>query len=474
MKHLILKLDKTQATPLYLQLYQQIKQEIYAGTLRVGQRLPSKRYMADYLAISRNTVESAYAQLLAEGYIEAKPRSGFFVCFDGEQVFAQSQPIPAPQPAANTKPAYRYDLNPNLIDTSLFPFSAWKKGLKNLLNQRHRDLLCLGDKQGEAVLREQIRQYLHTSRGVHCSAEQIIITAGVESGMSQLILLFAHHHPHAQLTYAMEEHGYPVVEHLLSASGKSVVKLPLLDAHQKIDFSLLGQSNADILYVTPSHQYPYATVLPIKERHQLLDWAHAKAGRYIIEDDYDSEFRYQGKPVPSLQHLDQHGHVIYLGSFSKLLMPSLRITFMVLPPALLPTYQRVCSVFNCNVSRIDQHLIADFMHSGEFEKHIYRMRAAYRKKMEQLCLLLQPYSEHLRYHGEASGFYLLIELRNESRSTHELEALAAQASIKLYPVKNHRGLPLFSLGFGHLTSEELHDAVLLLMQAWNYQKNTAP
>jgi GntR family transcriptional regulator/MocR family aminotransferase len=472
-QHRVFQLDKTRKEPLYLQLYQQIKQDISNGNLSYGQKLPSKRKIAEDLVISRNTVETAYGQLLAEGYIEAKSRTGFFVSFKAEQFFIQPS-VKLQKNKKNKTPKFRYDLNPDQIDTALFPFNLWRKQTKILLNQANRTLLCIGEKQGETILREQIRQYLYASRGVNCNVDQIIIGAGVETCLSQLILLFDHLYPQKKLNYAMEQHGYPMVERLLHVFQKDVVKLPLLNEKLKIDFQILQQSAVNILYVTPSHQYPYGSVLSINERHQLLEWANKAEDRYIIEDDYDSEFRYKGKPIPALQHLDQHlphSKVIYLGSFSKLLMPSLRITFMVLPQTLLPVYQRTCGLFNSTAPRLNQHLIAQFMQSGEFEKHIHKMRTNYRKKMELLCQLLQPYHQSIRYYGEQSGFYLLLDLYQEQRSIEQLRQLAESVSIKLYPIQQSvSDKKYFSLGFGNLTHDELSQAVSLLMQVWGYSK----
>lgn len=479
MKNWTFQLDKQSAKPLYVQLYQQIKDDITFGRMAYAERLPSKRKLAEHLAISRNTVETAYAQLLAEGYIEAKVRQGFFVQFKAEQFFIH-QPTNSAPLAAMVKPVFRYDLNPNQIDTALFPFARYKQMFKSVLQTDNGELLNMGEKQGESALREQIRQYLYASRGVSCRVDQIVLGAGVETCISQLILLFDQLYPTAPLHYAMEQYGYPMVERLLGLFGKSVFKLPLFRQDRggtlapKMDFALLQQSAVNVLYLTPSHQYPYGSVLTANERQQLLEWAQQQENRYIIEDDYDSEFRYKGKPIPSLHHLDSslnlNNNVIYLGSFSKLLMPSLRITFMVLPQALLPVYQQTCGQLNSTVPRITQHLLAKFMQSGEFEKHIHKMRTNYRKKMELLCQLLQPYQHNVRYYGEHSGFYLLLDLYRESRPISELQDLAEQQGIKLYPVQqDNPDKRYFSLGFGNLAPTELQEAITLLMRVWGYR-----
>ncbi|SUT86044.1 transcriptional regulator [Actinobacillus ureae] len=459
MKKLSYLLNKQQATPLYLQLYQQIKRSIYSQELQLGDKLPSKRQLCEHLQISQNTVESAYAQLLAEGYIESKPRSGFFVCFQAELAYPHTNVVKSfVNPTACSE--YEIDFNPNKIDSQSFPFNRWKK----CANWANKDFLNMGDKQGDLNLRQQISQYLLASRGVNCEPEQIVIGAGLESCLQQLILLFQQLNP--TMNWAMESYGYPTVEKLLHLYQKPIVKMPFSSENYQLDIPFLEQNRINVAYLTPSHLYPFGHILTIGQRQQLLEWAVAQDGRYIIEDDYDSEFRYTGKPIPSLQSLDRQDKVIYLGSFSKLLMPSLRITFLVLPRNLLREYQRYCEFFNASVSRLEQQRLAKFIQSGEFEKHINRMRKVYRKKMELLCELLVPYSKRIKYYGEHSGFYLLIELLDETRSLNQLVTLANAQKIKVYPIHQQQRR-LFSLGFGHLSEEQLREGLDKLLHCWD-------
>lgn len=464
MKKLNYVLDKSLKTPLYIQLYQQIRQNIYQQKLQFGEKLPSKRQLCDYLQLSQNTVESAYAQLLAEGYIEAKARQGFFVSFQVELGFNLSK-LPQKAPHFSTKTSIKYDLNPNKIDTQHFPLQIWRKCGRNCFGNQGKNLLNLGDKQGDMQLRLEIVEYLQASRGVQCQADQIIIGAGVESCLQQLILLFNQQYPQQSFSYAMENYGYHNVEKLLKLYGKSVLKLPINQQSQGIDLKLLAQHQINVAYLTPSHLYPFGQVLSISQRQQILEWANEKAERYIIEDDYDSEFRYKGKPIPALQSLDFKEKVIYLGSFSKLITPALRISFMVLPKTLLHVYQQHCDFFHSSVSRFEQQRLAHFMQSGEFEKHIHRMRKIYRKKMELLCQLLTPYRTKIRYYGEHSGFYLLIELLQESLSLVELTELAKIQNVKVYPIE-YEDKKLFSIGFGDLSESELASAITLLIKSW--------
>lgn len=459
MKKLSYLLNKQQNAPLYLQLYQQIKRSIYSQELQLGDKLPSKRHLCEHLQISQNTVESAYAQLLAEGYIESKPRSGFFVCFQAELAYPSANIVKNfVNSTASTD--YEIDFNPNKIDNQSFPFNRWKK----CANWTNKDFLNMGDKQGDLNLRQQISQYLLASRGVNCEPEQIVIGAGVESCLQQLILLFQQLNP--TMNWAMESYGYPTVEKLLNLYQKPIFKMPFSSENYQLDIPFLEQNQINVAYLTPSHLYPFGHILTIGQRQQLLEWVAAQDGRYIIEDDYDSEFRYTGKPIPSLQSLDRQDKVIYLGSFSKLLMPSLRITFLVLPRNLLSEYQQYCEFFNASVSRLEQQRLAKFIQSGEFEKHINRMRKIYRRKMELLCELLSPHTKQIKYYGEHSGFYLLIELLNETRTLDQLVELAKAQKIKVYPI-HHQQRRLFSLGFGHLSEEQLRKGLDKLLHCWD-------
>ena len=471
MKHFAYQLDKSLSQPIYLQLYQQIKQAIHHGVLQQGEALPAKRRLAEYLSISQNTVENSYAQLLAEGYIESKPRVGYFV---STQFLAPMIPTLAPAKKSKKQKIthrWRFDFNPNLIDASHFPFELWKKLQKQFLTRQFADLLALGDKQGEYELRQQIADYLLSARGVKCTSEQIVINAGVELCLLQLMLVWQSCYPNKQMQCAMEEFGYAVVENLWKNYAGEVLKLPIDKVTYKVDLSVLFAHNIDLLYITPSHQYPFGSVLTISERQQLLAWANQIESRYIIEDDYDSEFRYQGKPIPALKSLDQHNKVIYLGSFSKLLMPSMRVSFMVLPESLLTMYQQKINFFNSTVSRLDQHVVALFMQNGEFEKHINRMRKYYRRKMELLCQQLKPYFPTIQFWGENSGFYLLIEVMDSTYTLAQLTELAAQQSIKIYPIVYHQRR-LFVLGFGNMSEQDLAQGIAQLLASWQIKKPT--
>lgn len=464
MQKLAYHLDKSAPLPLYEQLYQQIKTAIHRQELQLGERLPSKRKLCQYLHISQNTVESAYDQLIAEGYVESHARRGFYVCFQAELDFPQTAAVLQKMPANPPLVRPQFDFNPNAIDTVHFPFQQWKKSGQGLYHSDSQHLLPLDAAQGDLDLRQQIADYLAAARGIHCQAAQIIIGAGVEYCIQHLILLFNQLYPDRPFYYGMEHYGYPKVEKILQLYQKPIIKLPL-NAQYQLDLDFLFRQPVNIAYVTPSNVYPFGQVIPISQRQALLEWAEAQPSRFIIEDDYDSEFRYKGKPIPALKSLDKQHKVIYLGSFSKLLMPSLRLTFMILPPALLDLYQHYCACFHCPISRFEQYRLARFIQHGYFEKHLHRMRKIYRKKMELLCQLLAPYKHKISYYGEHSGFNLLIELLTETRSTETLLGLATRQNIKLYPI-DYPQRRLFSLGFGNLSERQISEGLAALLAAW--------
>lgn len=452
--------------PLYKQLYEQIIEGIEQQRLIYGARLPSKRKLSQHLNLSLNTVESAYAQLQAEGYIESKARSGFFVSFIPTIPF-QTSAQQIYQSKERLTDELRFDFNPNVVDSTLFPFNTWRKIQRTVFNSEYSKCVNLGEKQGELVLRQQIANYLYTSRGVRCQPQQVIIEAGVESCLTKLTLMFDQFSAD-NFTYAMEEFGYPNVELLLNALKKRLIKLPLNKEHGALEVETLYKQDVNTLYITPSHQFPFGESIDISKRHRLIEWARESEHRFIIEDDYDSEFRYKGNPIPALQQLDSE-KVIYLGSFSKLLSPSMRITFMVLPESLSTLYKESCGFFNPTVPRFEQHVLANFIEQGELQRHINRMRKVYRNKMELICKLLQPHHDHVLYYGEQCGFYLLLELINDDRSLNQLVECVNDTGTTIYPIKDkHR--KLITLGFANLSLSDIEEGVNLLLKAWNYKQ----
>lgn len=460
--HLNRQLD----VPLYEQLYEHIKKEITAGRLVFGSKLPSKRKLSEYLKVSQNTVETAYDQLIAEGYVEGIERKGYYVLAFEDLEYTPSDNISANIPKATNDNDFLYYFIPGWIDTMNFPFSKWRKYAKNTLDEKHHTLLLLGDRQGEYELRKEIARYLYHARGVRCTPEEIIIGAGSEVLLQQLIHLLG-----AEVSYGIEDPGYHVMSHLLRSYPN---RMHLLDVDEEgLQVQSLRRKKLDVVYVTPSHHFPYGSVLSVNRRIQLLNWAHSSPTRYVIEDDYDSEFRYSGKAIPSLQSMDQGKKVIYLGSFSKSLIPSLRISYMVLPKELLQGYHEQDAYYQCSVSRLDQHILTQFMQAGDFERHLNRMRKIYRRKLERTLEMLKPHQDKLTVIGEHSGLHIVLRVHN-GMDEQELINRANRARLQIYPLSRFtmenrsQPMPHLILGFAGIPERELETAIGMLLKSWDF------
>ncbi|RDW17260.1 PLP-dependent aminotransferase family protein [Oceanobacillus chungangensis] len=463
MEMLACNLNRKSDVPLYEQLYRYIKLEIAEGRLAYNSKLPSKRRLSEYLKISQNTVETAYDQLIAEGYIEGVARKGYYVLAYEDLEYVQTSTTISNQ-QHEIDEAFSYDFHPSRIDSENFPFAKWRKYAKSAIDREHHRLLLLGDMQGEYGLRQEIANYLYHARGVRCSPGEIIIGAGIEILLQQLVLLFGN-----EAIYGVEDPGYHVISQILESYPNKIYPLEVDEEGVKVE--QIENSKINIVYATPSHHFPYGSVLSVNRRVKLLNWALGADNRYIIEDDYDSEFRYSGKTIPSLQSMDQAEKVIYLGSFSKSLIPSLRISYMVLPYRLLRTYKEKLSFINCSVSRIDQHILATFMKEGDFERHLNRMRKIYRRKLDRTVDLLKPYQEKIAVIGGQSGLHIVIVVRN-GMTEQELVERAADGNIKIYPISSYsiekevETPPKIILGFAGISEDELEGAINHLLEKW--------
>ncbi|MGE6591888.1 PLP-dependent aminotransferase family protein [Bacillus mycoides] len=459
-------LNANSKTALYVQLYEYIKKEIKDGTIPAFTKLPAKRKLATYLQVSKNTVEAAYEQLLAEGYIESISRKGYFVCEIEQMIHVEgSEEVIGEAPFQDKE--YKFDFTQTGVDTNTFPFHVYRKITNEVWQLENKELLFLGHPQGEVSLREEIASYIYESRGVRCSASQIVIGAGTQILVKLLFQLLK------GSGYAVENPGYHR-KMVVFEQGEQNVQMLSLDK-DGICISELENSSANIVFVTPSHQFPYGMIMPITRRMQLLQWAKKEEGRYIVEDDYDSEFRYSGKPIPALQGLDTDGKVIYMGTLSKALLPSLRMSYMVLPKKLIKKYQQQYLFYTQSVSRMDQEIIRKFLNDGHWEKHIHKMRVVYRKKRDRLVSVLEKYfSNRIEVIGEDSGLHILLKVHNGMEEKELMEA-AAERSIKVYPASIYykEGTSPKStvlLGFATLLEEEIEEAIQLLYTAWFTRK----
>ena len=416
MVHLTTALDPASAVPLYEQLYRSLAAEMRAGTLTAGTRMPGKRRLAAELSVSVNTVDAAYQMLAAEGYLESRERSGFYV-----QEYLALPPRPERAPgtpakpmepeapageAAPPSPPVRYDLSTRGVDPGLFPFRTWARLQKELLYSAP-ELLTPGDARGDAALRQALAEYLAEYRGVQCDPEQLVVGAGLE----YLLGLLA---PLLPGPAAVETPGYPRALQVLQNNGVHCCCLPVDEDGLSVE--ALNRSDAAVCYVTPSHQFPTGVTMPAGRRTELLHWASRCPGqRYIIEDDYDSEFRFDTRPLPSLQGMaGADGPVVYLSTCSRSLAPGIRIAYMVLPRQLLPAWRAKYRIYSGTVSRFEQQTLARFIREGYFTRHLARERVAYKARRDALAASLRAAfaPDELTLTGLHTGLHLLARLKN--------------------------------------------------------------
>ena len=452
---------------LYQQIYEHIRQEIREGKLLAGERLPSTRSLAEYLQVARSTVDYAYDQLLSEGYIEAIPYKGYFVCrlegiFTMEQREMTEPEVVRPD-SQEDGTQVQVDFSPYGIDMTGFPFGVWKRITKNILNDSNSELFAQGEPQGDYDLRMTISRYLHSSRGVNCRPEQIIVGAGNDYLLLLLEKILGRH-----VGIAMENPTYKRAYRIFQSFAYRIYTVDMDDKGMRADKLLELPVRA--AYVMPSHQYPTGAVMTIGRRAELLRWAEKEPDRYLIEDDYDSEFRYRGKPIPSLQSSDKRGKVIYIGTFSKAIAPAIRVSYMVLPESLLEVYRRDCSFYSCTVSRIDQRILNEFIRDGYFERHLNKMRMHYRAKHDLLLAELEPFKKAFTISGEDAGLHLLLTAKGAVTEAQLLSA-ATEAGVKVYGmsenmVETDAPKATILLGFGSVSEPEMKEGLHRLQKAW--------
>lgn len=467
MLELTLCLDAKDARPLYQQLYDHLSRQIRSGSLRQGDKLPGKRTLANQLAVAVNTVDTAYQMLVAEGYLEARAKSGFYV-LEYTGTLPQAAP-PAEEvrcEEAPPAPAVKFDLATGAVDTSLFPFRTWGRIQKELL-YNGGELLRHGHRQGDPELRRELAAYLRSYRGVVCSLEQIVVGAGVEYLLGLLAQLLKGG------AAAVENPGYDRPRTILENNGIPC-RCVEIDGGG-LDPAALERSGADLCYITPSHHFPTGVTMPAGRRAQLLRWAGEKPGRYILEDDYDAEFRFDVRPLPSLQGMSgPSGRVVYLCTFSKSLAPSIRIACMVLPWQLMDRYHRAFGSYSSTVSRFEQQTLRWFLEGGYFTRHLARMRGAYKSRMERLAGALEGAfgRENIVLMGRHTGLHLLLTLPGGPGEA-VMAARALEEGIQLkglseYYMEGKEKCPENSviLGYASLQDEAIPELTAALKRAW--------
>ena len=479
MKELSVPLVVGGKKPIYEQIYDYIKKEIRDKKLRAEAKLPSTRALSEYLSVSRSTVQLAYDQLLSEGYIESRPCRGYYVLkLDGVYDLGAVEHGRTRVEVVKER-EYDIDFSPSGIELDNFPYNSWRKVSRAVMSEE-AGLFNIGEPQGDEAFRETIAGYLHESRGVSCSPDNIIVGAGDEYLLMLLDQLLCDAHGGA-LSYAMENPAYRKAYFVLKGIGRKVCPIRLDE--YGLSCETLREKEVNVAYVTPSHQYPMGIVMSIGRRMELLSWAGECQDRYIIEDDYDSEFRYRGKPIPALQGLDKNGRVIYIGTFSKSIAPGLRMSYMVLPDRLMDSYIRVGRRYSNTVSRIDQNIVNLFIKEGYYERHLNKMRGIYKSKHDVLLGELKKMGAGYEVAGESAGLHVLVS--TDERTEEELVRMAAQARVKVYPLSEHFlddniGADItrltgrkstIILGYARLGEEEIIRGAGLLREAFANEKN---
>lgn len=416
----------------YDYLYRCIKEDILAGRLKAGEKLPSKRALAAHLSTAVVTVENAYGQLAAEGYLYALEKRGYYV----SAVEARS---PGGIPTAPKREAEEHswvlDLRGSGSGTEGFPFSVWAKLTRRVLTEEGERLLRATPHSGTPELRRAIARHLYQFRGITAAPEQIVVGAGTEYLYNLLVQLLGR-----DMVYGLEDPGYSKAGQVYSLNGAECLFLPV--DRQGVPLEALEQSACQVLHISPNHQFPTGVVTPIARRQGMLRWAESGEERYIIEDDYDSEFRFTGRPIPTLQSIDRGGRVVYMNTFSRSLAPSLRISYMVLPLPLLERYQRRLGFYSSTVPAIEQYTLARFLDEGRFDAHINRMRNFYRGRRDQVIEVVRhsALSQRSQVLGEEAGLHFLLRVETH-REDRELAARAEEAGVRLSFLSDFQRLP---------------------------------
>lgn len=458
---------------LYEHLYKCIKNDIINGTLSAGTKLPSKRSFASNLGISTITVENAYQQLIAEGYVFSVQKKGYYVCdIDEDSVLrsggtgaapasrrgAASDPPQPPRPITT-------DFAANHTAPENFPFTIWARILRSVISEEKEALMTPSPSAGTARLRRAICAHLRAFRGMNAAPEQIIVGAGTEYLYSLLIQLLG-----AERVYAVEDPGYRKISKIYGSHGVKCRHIPL-DAGG-VAMPELEASGADILHISPSHHFPTGIVTPVSRRYELLAWASKSDSRYIIEDDYDSEFRLEGRPVPTLSSIDVMEKVIYMNTFSKSLTPTIRISYMVLPEHLVRRFYEKLSFYSCTVSNFEQLTLASFIEEGYLEKHINRMRTFYRNRRDDILNAIagSPLSARVHITEEDAGLHFLMKI-DTKLTEQEFRREALSRGIRLAPLSDYYDDPsrapenTYIINYSDIRPERLGEAIEALNAA---------
>lgn len=448
---------------LYEYLYKCIKNDILQGTLKAGEKLPSKRTFAKNLGISVITVENAYEQLIAEGYIYSIPKRGFYVTDFKQAVEIEKKSFdPEVIPLTGGDSGYLADFTSNQTESELFPFTIWAKMIREVINDSQIQLMINPPCGGILPLRQTIAKYLKEFRNMTVLPEQIIIGAGTEYLYGLIIQLFGN-----ERIYAVENPGYQKIAKIYNSYQ---VRCEYISMDKEgVEIPELEEKKAEIVHISPSHHYPTGIVMPVSRRYELLGWAAKSENRYIIEDDYDSELRLSGQPIPTMQSIDVSDKVIYMNTFTKTLASTARISYMVLPKILLKRFYQKLSFYSCTVSNFEQYTLAKFIEEGYFEKHINRLRNYYNSKRNKISEAIRGsrLKEYVTISGEEAGVHFLLKI-DTPKSEHTIMELAATQGIKLSPLSSYyhgdkkNTENVYVMNYSSIPSEKIGEIIELL------------
>ena len=440
------ELKKMPGLPLYEALYRCIRTDILSGHLAAGEKLPSKRALAENLEVSKITVEGAYAQLLDEGYIRSEEKVGYFV----EQGWQQPTKSDK-KPTKNDDPPPQTLIDLTANGSARFPFSVWSRLQRQVMLDKGEELLQSLPNQGLFALRSAIARHLQNFRGMQVQPENILVGAGTDFLYNLLIQLLGR-----DKVYAVEEPGYGKIRMIYGAGGVVCVSAPMDDRGVLPD--KLG--NAQVLHISPSHHFPTGIITPMPRRQALLDWARS-GDNWIIEDDYDTEFRFHAHPMAAMQAMAPD-RVIYMNTFSKTLAASIRISYMVLPGALMARFQEKLGFYSCTVPSFEQHILARFLEEGHFEKHINRMRKFYKARRNRVLAAITgcPAAGKLTVLEENAGLHFLLKVETSLSDAALVEGFA-RAGIRLRSLGSYyhealcRDTHTLVINYSALTDEDI-------------------
>ena len=447
--------------PLYIFLYNSIKEDIEKRLIKPHEKLPSKRGLADHLKVSIMTVQNAYAQLLAEGYIYSRVRSGYYAA-ELEQMPTEAAPAEGQEATEDSLPDYFMDFCENSINISNFPFSIWSRQMRQILNERDSELLRRMPTAGVFKLRKAIAEFLHRFRGITVTPDHIVIGAGTEYLYGMLIKLLGR-----DKIYAVEDPGYQRLTEIYLSEGVACRYIGLDQFGMRVDE--LEKSDADIAHMSPSHHFPTGVIMPVRRRQEILAWAYSGANRYIIEDDYDSEFRFTGRAVPTLQSIDTQDKVIYMNTFSKTISPAIRISYMVLPSTLMQKNRQELGFLSCTVPSFEQYTLAKFIESGSFERHVNRVRKAYKSRRDCVIEAIESssLSEKAEILEEDAGLHFILKLHTKI-SDEEVIRRAEERGIRISSLSEHCHQPqnaspsMFIINYSGIDLARIGEAVEIL------------